>query len=148
LHNKVVKPALALLNNLEYKTAEEKFYHAYDLYNHGNYSDAIGNCRLALESTLKIICQKYKWEYKKGECKELIEICMSNELIDKFWQSKFEHLKGLLKNSVPVGGNKRGMHIEPNEDKAPSYLVSYILHMTAASILFLIQAEKNLTKKS
>ncbi|UXN07127.1 hypothetical protein N6A79_03720 [Bartonella sp. HY761] len=53
------------------------------------------------------------------------------------------HLQGLLESSVPTGRNKLAGHGQgANPIEIPDYIASYILHMTASTIVFLINAEK------
>ena len=146
IHAEVVKPALELLNKSMYKGAQEEFLKAHEHYRHGDYGNVLSECLKAFESTMLTICDTQGWEYdKKATANTLVNICMDNKLIPDFWQSYFNSLKSLLTSSIATPRNKLGSHGKGNNEKViPEYLASYILHMTASTILFLAKAEQAL----
>lgn len=147
IHSEVVKPALKLLHSKEFKGAQEEFLSAYEHYRNGKNKEALNDCLKAFESTMKSICDKRKWFYDKGKAtaKDLIKVCFDNELIPKFWETNFSNLRSLLESSIPTGRNKLSGHGQGSIPKEiPDYLVSYMLHMTASTIVFLIESEKKL----
>lgn len=146
IHAEVVKPALELLNKSMYKGAQEEFLKAHEHYRHGDYGNVLSECLKAFESTMLTICDTQGWEYdKKAAANTLVNICMDNNLIPDFWQSQFNSLKSLLTSSIATPRNKLGSHGKGNNEKViPEYLASYVLHMTASTILFLAKAEQAL----
>ena len=146
IHDEVVKPALELLNKSMYKGAQEEFLKAHEHYRHGDYGNVLSECLKAFESTMLTICDTQGWEYdKKAAANTLVNICMDNNLIPDFWQSQFNSLKSLLTSSIATPRNKLGSHGKGNNEKViPEYLASYVLHMTASTILFLAKAEQAL----
>ena len=75
---------------------------------------------------------------------KLIQVCFDNGLIPLFWQSQLTSLQNLLVSSIPTGRNKLGGHGQGNNSvQVPDYLVAYMLHMTASTLVFLINAEVN-----
>lgn len=146
IHAEVVKPVLELLNKPMYKGAQEEFLKAHEHYRHGDYGNVLSECLKAFESTMLTICDNQGWEYdKKATSNTLVNICMENNLIPDFWQSHFNSLKSLLTSSIATPRNKLGSHGKGNNEKViPEYLASYILHMTASTILFLAKAEQAL----
>ena len=146
IHAEVVKPALQLLNKPMYKGAQEEFLKAHEHYRHGDYANVLSECLKAFESTMLTICDNQGWEYdRKATANTLVNICMDNNLIPDFWQSHFNSLKSLLTSSIATPRNKLGSHGKGNNEKGiPEYLASYILHMTASTILFLAKAEQAL----
>ena len=95
---------------------------------------------------MKTICEKRGWKYKKNDtAKKLIQICFDNKLIPDFWQSHFSGLRGTLESGVPTARNIMGGHgngTSPTE--VPQHLAAYCLHITASTLVFLIEAEKSL----
>lgn len=146
LHTEAVVPALNLLNTKYYEGAQEEFLLAYEHYRHNRYKESINECLKAFESTMKSICDKRGWKYQANiTAKGLIQICMDNELIPSFWQHQMTSLKILLESSVPTGRNKLSGHGQGAEvTEIPDYLVSYMLHMTASTLVFLTTAELKL----
>lgn len=146
LHSEAVKPALRLLNELNYKGAQQEFLSAYEHYRHGKNKEALNDCLKSFESTMKAICDKRKWSYQaNATSKALIQVCFDNELIPSFWQQQLSSLRSMLESSIPTGRNKLSGHGQgTNPTTVPDYLVAYMLHMTASTLVFLTTAEKEL----
>ena len=146
IHLETVKPALQLLSKPIYNGAQKEFLKAHEHYRHQRYSEALVECLKAYESTLKIILDKNKWEYSSNAtADELTGRVMQSGLVPDFWQQHFKSLKNTLTSGVPTARNKVAGHGAGNEVREiPEYLVSYILHMTASTIVFLVKADEAL----
>jgi len=144
IHNEAVKPTLKLLNQKNYQGAQEEFLSEH--YRHGKNKEALNDCLKAFESTMKSICDKHSWQYKENAtAKVLIQICFDNNLIPSFWQTQITALRSMLESSVPTGRNKLSGHGQGTDTtKIPNYLVAYMLHMTASTLVFLTTAEKDI----
>lgn len=144
VHTEVVKPALRLLNDKEFQGPQQEFLSAYEHFRHNKNKEALNDCLKAFESTMKAICEKRKWQYSaNATAKTLIQVCFDNGLVPAFWQQQLSSLRSLLESSVPTGRNKLGGHgqgAKPTE--VPDHLVAYMLHMTASTLVFLVEAEK------
>lgn len=146
LHVEAVKPALRLLNEKDYQGAQQEFLSAYEHYRHGKNKEALNDCLKAFESTMKAICDKRKWSYQpNATAKALIQVCFANNLVPSFWQQQLSSLRSMLESSIPTGRNKLSGHGQGAvPTSVPEYLVAYMLHMTASTLVFLTNAEKNL----
>lgn len=146
VHSEVVKPALALLRAPHYMGAQAEFLKAHEHYRNGNSKEALAECLKAFESVMKAICDKNKWTYPpQATSKALVQICFDNGLIPQFWDQHFSSLRSMLESSVPTARNRLGGHGQGSSVTAvPDYLVTYMLHMTASTILFLGEAEKRM----
>ena len=147
IHQEVVKPALRILNQPQFAGAQEEFLKAHELYRKGDTKDSLSNCLKAFESVMKAICDMRGWQYDKDRstAQALIKICFDNGLIPKFWESHYSSLRSLLESGVPTGRNKLGSHGQGTAPTSvPNYLAAYMLHMTATTIVFLAEAEKEL----
>lgn len=93
---------------------------------------------------MKTICDKRKWSYPKGaSAKTLIDVCLRNKLIPAFWQGHYSSLRSLLESGVPTGRNRLSGHGQGRVPvTVPGHLASYMLHMTAAAIAFLAEADE------
>lgn len=142
LHAEAVKPALTLLRTKHYEGPREEFLGAYEHYRHGRYEESLTDALKAFESTMKSICDAKKWEYDKGAtAKKLVDVCFKNGLIDPFWQTHLSHLQGTLESGIATARNKLGGHGQGAQPRTvPRESVSYVLHMTAATIVFLIES--------
>ncbi len=145
IHSEVMKPALKILNQRDYAGAQEEFLRAHAHYRAGRAKEALNECLKSLESVLKSICKKRGWDYEaNATAKKLIDICFDNGIVPQFWIQHFNTLRSLLASGVPTARNKLGAHGQGSEPQSvPSYLVSFVLHMTAATIVFLADAEAN-----
>ena len=143
VHSEVVRPALGILNRKEYAGAQQEFLRAHEHYRAGRTKEALNECLKSLESVMKSICDKRGWNYDQGDsANRLIGICFDNGIISPFWQSHFTALRSLLESGVPTARNKLGGHGQGAAPKpVPSHIAGYVLHMTAAAIVFLDEAD-------
>lgn len=146
IHSEAVKPALRLLNERNYQGAQQEFLSAYEHYRHGKHKEALNDCLKSFESTMKAICDQQKWEYPaNATSKALIQVCFDNGLVPPFWQQQLSSLRSMLESSIPTGRNKLSGHGQGTTPIiVPDYLVAYMLHMTASTLVFLTTAEKDL----
>lgn len=145
IHAEAVKPTLSVLSQQLYEGAQQEFLRAHEHYRHQRYPEAMVDCLKAYESTIKIIMKKRGWEYEKSDtAKELTGKILQQQLIPKYWTQYFSSLKNTLIAGVPTSRNNEAGHGQGDELKdIPDYLVSYVLHMTASAILFLVKAEES-----
>lgn len=142
-HAEVVKPALSILNSDEYAAAQESFLSAHDNYRVRKFHLAVNDCSKATEAILKVICEKRGWAYSKSATfGDLVKVCFNNKLIPDFWRGHFQNLEKLLTSGVPPVRNQITAHGSPEPETVPQPVAAYIMHMTAASIVFLAEAEK------
>ena|SRR5438552_3736906 len=146
LHAQVVKPALALLQDKRYQGANDEFLKAHEHHRKGEVEDCLVDCLRALESTLKSICDKRRWQFDpKATAKPLLDICFKNGLIPAFLQSHYSALQSTLESGVPTLRNKLSGHGQGTQVvSVPPHYAAYALHLTASAIQFLIEAEKAL----
>ncbi len=144
LHREVTQPALSLLAQSHFKGANEEFLSAHEHHRHGRHKEALNDALKACESTIKAICDRRGWGYAKdATSKELIGTCFKRGLIPDFWQSQMGGLRALLENGVPTGRNRLSGHGQGSDPiDVPQHIVGYVLHMTAAAIVFLGQADE------
>lgn len=146
MHAKVVKPALTLLHQKEYAGAQAEFLKAHEHYRHSNMKEALTECLKALESVMKTICAKRKWQHSSNATSSvLIQCCFDNGLIPTFWTQQFSALRSTLESGVPTARNKLGGHGQGSSIICvPQHLVAYVLHMTGSAIVFLVESERSL----
>lgn len=146
VHAELVKPALRILSDKKYAGARQEFLSAHTHYRAGETKECINDCLKAFESIMKSICDRRGWKYQSAAtAKDLIQACFDNNLIPAFWQSNFASLRSSLESGIPTGRNKlsgHGQGAAPIE--VPMHLAAYLLHMTAAVIVFLDEADSAL----
>jgi hypothetical protein len=144
IHSQVVKPALALLAAPEYAGANAEFLKAFEHYRKGDIKECLNACLKAFESTMKAICAKRKWAFKHTDAaKELIDVCLKNNLIPPLIQSHIGGVRAGLESGIPTIRNRLSGHGQGVQiiDVPPHY-ASYMLHLTATTIKFLMESEK------
>jgi len=146
LHTEAVKPALSLLQSADYAGAEAEFLRAHEHYRHGRQKEALNECLKALESVMKIICGKRKWGCDpNATAKTLIQTLLDKGLIPSFWAQHFSAIRSTLEAGVPTARNRLGGHGQGTEVvQIPEHIAAYVLHQTAAAIVFLVESDKAL----
>lgn len=146
VYAEAVKPALTLLRDKTYAGPHEEFLKAYEHYRMGRNKEAVTEAAKAFESVMKVILAKRKWAYNATDpAKKLIDALFANELIPTFWQNHFTGLRQMLENGTPTPRNKNAAHGQGAiPTTIPNHMAGYVLHMTASTIVFLVEAEKSL----
>lgn len=147
IHKEIIKPSLTLLNEEKYKNANDEYMEAHSDYKKGDYTDCLLKCAKSIETTMKIICESRKWPYKETDtAKRLIEVICDKGLIPKYLQTHYQSFQSVLESGVPVIRNKQAGHGKGNEEsEVPQYLAQFQLNQTAALIVLLVEADKNLS---
>jgi len=153
----IVRPALQLLNEPEFKPAMDEFLKGHDDYRHGRREDAINEALKAFESTMKIICENRGWKvvskkHKKrtvsdATAAELIKTCLENHLIPAVLKRYLTGLRITLESGLPMVRNRYSAHGDGARTvEVPNYLVQYALHLAASNIVLLINAYRTSTE--
>lgn len=144
IHTEVVKPALALLAAAEYAEANAEFLKALEHYRKGETKECLDRCLKTFESTMKAICRKRKWAFKSRDtAKELIDVCLKNGLTPPLIHSHIRGVRATLAHGIPTIHNRlsgHGQEVQLND--VPPHYAGYMLHLTAATIQFLVESEK------
>jgi hypothetical protein len=146
VHAEVVKVALTVLRGTDFQGAQAEFLKAHEHYRRGNGKEALAECLKSFESAIKIICKKRQWPHDpKATSSALIQILFDKELVPKFWAQHFSSLRSMLESGIPTVRNRLGGHGQGAQVvEVPDHIVSYALHMTASTIVFLAEANRKL----
>jgi hypothetical protein len=146
IHAEVVKPALALLTSKEYAGANAEFLKAFEHYRKRDTKECLNECLKAFESTMKAICTKRKWAFKPTDtASALIDVCVKNDLIPSLIQSHIGGVRAALESGIPTIRNRMSGHGQGTQVvSVPPHYASYMLHLTATTIQFLVESEKAL----
>ena len=66
-HCQIVKPALKFLIDKKFKNANDEYIKAHEAYKNNDYETVFVECNKAFESTMKIICNLNKFDYKQND---------------------------------------------------------------------------------
>jgi hypothetical protein len=136
-----------LLHGEDFNGANEEYVAAHDHYRHGRYKECLNDCLKAFESTMKTICIKREWTHRETDtAKPLIDTCFANGLLPAFMKAHIGAIRCALESGIPTIRNKLGGHGQGHIPKeVPAFYATYLLHETATTIVFLVQAYKNLS---
>lgn len=106
--------------------------------------DAISWAVKALESTVQAICDARGWKYEKTDAvKALLDVAFQNGLVPSEMESHFSSLRSALVSGLPTIGNRMTRHGQGSRVKPiADHLVTFGMHLAAASILFLVGAHQ------
>ena len=151
VHEEIVLPALTLLTNPQFRGAQEEFLSAHRHYREQRYKEAISDALKAFESTMKSILDEQNWAYDRTRdtASRLVQVLLEHELIPSMPQSQFAQLRGLLESGLPTVRNRTSDHGQGTEPVTiPNYMAAYALHLAAANIVFLVQADEAYKQRS
>ena len=144
IHSEVVRPALRYLHEPGFEGPRDEFMHAHAHYRAGETKDAITDVNNAFESTLKAICDQRHWEYpQSARASDLLKRVREKGLLPTYLDNSFDQLAATLKSGLPKVREQEGAHgqgAKPRE--TPDYVAAYALHLAAAKILLLCEANK------
>ena len=149
IHSEAVRPAFQLLSNAGkgFSGPFQEFLGAHERYRKGEHKDAIIWALKAFESTLKAICVARSWPFDahKDTSSKLLEIVFAEGLVPTYLQAQFTALRSVLESGVPTVRNKTSGHGQgPFPTDLPGHFASFVLHLTASNIVFLIESHKAL----
>ncbi|RKU26244.1 hypothetical protein C6497_13875 [Candidatus Poribacteria bacterium] len=146
-YSKITEPALQLISDPDYKSVNDEFLEAHKHYKKGESEEALADCRKAIESCLKIICEKRNWSFntEKDTFIKLLNLVIDKGLISMVHKSGFGGLRAVLESTTGLCNNKKAVHGKGTDDeiKIHDYEAEYVLNITATTLLLLIKAEQN-----
>ncbi len=145
LHANVVEEGFKLLQRGGFAGAENEFEEAHKEYRKGENKDAITKALNAVESTINTICIRRKWAIPPNAAsKDLIKVIFDKELIARSHEGFFGALRAVLESGLPTVRNKStASHGQgPAVVVVPPHVAGFALHLAAASIVLLVEADK------
>jgi hypothetical protein len=149
LQAETVQPAIQLMHDTGpvFAGPLQEFLGAHERYRRGEQKDTITWALKSFESTLKAICTARGWPFNpdKDTAKTLLEIVFINELVPSYLQTQFAALRSVLESGVPTVRNRTSGHGQgPLPTELPAHFASFVLHLAASNIVFLIESHKAL----
>jgi Abortive infection C-terminus len=134
-HTLAIEPALTLLRDHHFTSANQEFLDALSDYRKGDYGDCLVKCGSAFESTMKLICDRKGWPYSQSDtARPLLQVIFQNSQLE---QNLFEQalmniatLRNKLSNAHGAGTQQRNI---------PQHLAKYAINATAAAMLLLVE---------
>lgn len=143
-HADIVVPALKLLADPTFGSANVEYLAAHAAFRRGDYETAIVECAKAFESTLKVIGTKRNWAISPNDAAtRLLDAAYAAGFIEPPLQAEFTALRSLLSGGVPTVRNRQGGHgAGATPRQVPPELAAFQLHQTAAAIIFLVEHDR------
>jgi hypothetical protein len=134
-HQWAVEPALTLLRDNQFTSANKEFLKALEDYRKGDYGDCLTQCGSAFESTMKIICDRKGWPYSQTDtASPLLKIVLRKSANLESYLEQPLVLIATLRNKL---SSSHGAGKQPRN--VPPHLAKYAINATAAAILLLIE---------
>jgi len=134
LHAEAVAPAIQLLADSGFSSANQEFLAALDDYRKGRYPDCLTKCGSAFESTMKLICARRKWAYQPTDtARELLRVVLTNSGMDTYFEQPLL-LIATMRNRLS-SSHGAGAHPRP----VPPHRARYVINATASAILLLVE---------
>ncbi len=132
-HSEIIVPALTLLENKSFSSANAEFVDALEDYRKGELGDALTKCGSAFESTMKLICAQREWPVAEGDtAAALLHIIIQKAPLDTFFEAPLL-IVATLRNRLSKA------HGAGTEKREPSPATTrYALNATAAAMIFLV----------
>jgi len=133
-YSSLVRPAITLLLDEGFSSANSEFIEALEDYRKGDYGDCLTKCASSFESTMKILCARNNWPYddKDTASKLLRTVIDKSGLESYFLQSLL--IIATLRNRL---SKSHGSGTEPRE--VPRSKVRFAINATASAVLLLVE---------
>jgi hypothetical protein len=136
IHAHAIVPVLHLLSQKGLGSANTEFLEALADYKAGDYGDCLIKCGSALESTLKLICNRRTWPYQETDTiGALLKIYFDHSTLDHFFEQPLL-LVGTIRNRISKA-HGAGAIVK----SASPQVARYAINSTAAAILLLVEQE-------
>ncbi|WP_411961317.1 STM4504/CBY_0614 family protein [Francisella sp. SYW-9] len=144
-HQEIVKPCLHLLTDKRFLSANDEYLKAHEAYKKGNSKEVFINCSSSIESIMKIIIELNNWEMPKSSTSSLlIDTLIKNNFLKPYYSNILNNLKEVVSITSKVR-NKEGGHGAGTEELCNDMsLMTYVINITASTILFLMEHQKEL----
>jgi hypothetical protein len=132
-HAEAIVPALSVLADSDYGGANDEFRKALEDYRKGDNEDCVAKCGQALESVLKVLCQKNRipFDAKKETAGPLLDKVLGKSGLNTATFKEPLITVARLRNYASHGGGARAKKVEP-------HVAQYALTSTAAAIVLLV----------
>lgn len=134
LHATAIAPALTLLTDTAFTSANREFLEALADYRKGDYGDCLSKCGSSFESVMKIIYDRKGWPYQQSDtASTLLRTILPRTGLDPFFEQPLL-VVGTLRNRLSKA------HGAGTQQRAvPKHVARFAVNATAAAILLLVE---------
>ena len=134
LHELAISPTLSLLNSPSFALANKEFLEALKDYRTKDYGDCVTKCGSALESVMKVICDRNGWSFQQSDTgSALLDTIFSHIELDSFFKQPImlvATIRNRLSTSHGAGSRPRSV---------PKHVAQYAINATASAILLMVE---------
>jgi hypothetical protein len=132
IHSTAMEPALQLLRNPGFATANAGFLTGLEDYRKGDYSDCLTKCGSAFESFMKIVCDKKSWAYKQTDtAATLIKTILPNTTLEGYFEQQLMIVATLRNKLSSAHGGGTTVKVVSRQ------LAQYATNITASAMILL-----------
>ena len=132
-YKEAVEPALTILGSHQFTAANTEFRDGLEHYRRNRHRDCLTSCGSALESVLKVICDRNGWHYSKGATLgPLLDLVIDQLGLESVFAEKFKLLATIRNRSSSSHGGGGSPRV------VDRHLAQYMVTTTAATIVFLV----------
>ena len=133
VHKTAIEPALELLSHPSFSSANDEFLDALKDFRRGEYRGCVVNCGSALESVLKIICDRKGWPYsQKDTLAPLLKTVLARTSLETYFEPSIMVI-ATIRNRLSKA------HGAGTQQKAVSkHLATYVINASASAILLFV----------
>ncbi len=132
IHASAIQPALMLLSNPIFTSANSEFMEAHGHYRKGEYGDCLTKCSSSMESVMKIICDQKGWNYSQEDnFNKLLDIIFQQTNLDSFLKQPIMQI-GTLRNRL---GTSHGAGVQSKS--ISKHKAQFTINISASSIILL-----------
>ena len=134
LHVEAIEPALTLLSERAFGSANDEFRRALEDYRKGDYNDCLVKCWSAFESVMKIACERSGWPYgQSATASVLVKTILRRSQLPSFLEQPLI-VVGTLRNQL---GSSHGAG--DRERSVSRTLAKFAVNVTASGILLIAE---------
>ncbi len=134
VYREALAPALTALSRAEFTVADGEFRTGLEHYREGRYGDFLSNCSSALESVLKVICDKHNIQFDSNSAlSTLLETVAAGLGLEAVYAEKFK-LLATIRNRL---SSSHGGGSQPRDPEPP--YARLMLNLAAAAMVFLVE---------
>ncbi|MFA6015262.1 MAG: hypothetical protein WC742_09370 [Gallionellaceae bacterium] len=138
VHSEAIAPALHLLTDPAFSSANSEFLEALQDYRKKDYGDCLTKCGSAFESVMKVICDKKKWPYLQTDtASTLLNKIIAQTQLDKFFTDPLI-LVATLRNRLSTAHGAGTI-----SKQVPQHIAQFAINTTASAILLLVEETRN-----
>ena len=133
LHSTAIQPALELLSNPGFGSANQEFLGALEDYRKGNFSECLTKCNSSFESVMKVICEQNGWPYNQNDTAGVLikNLVPKTALGPSFEQQLL--VVPTIRNRYSTSHGKGIISVD-----TPKHIGQYAINATASAILLLV----------